>query len=186
MPSPINCTINATKLPSKFIRRSLEKVKLLGVKLLAIFIQQNYFYRCVLLFIMNIPYINGIEKKLNELLLTCRTQLGFWNATFLHAVHKERAYRSPVPIAVWSQLSNEERKELEMCDKNIAFGQLGSLTMNMVRLGLSVEFVTEFAKKMAIISNLDFEQLEMLEESIKNMAINGNILYNAKLELLFS
>lgn len=27
--------------------------------------------------------------------------------------------------AVWAQLTTDERKELEMCDRNIAFGQLG-------------------------------------------------------------
>ncbi|XP_072136122.1 uncharacterized protein KIAA0513-like isoform X3 [Mobula birostris] len=81
--------------------------------------------------------------------------LRFWNAAFFDAVHCERRKRSPTTREKWCHMTPEERDDTHRFDKNIAFGQLGTFTQNMLDFGLSRELCTNFLKKQSVIGNLN-------------------------------
>ncbi|KAM8892700.1 uncharacterized protein KIAA0513 homolog isoform 2-T2 [Spinachia spinachia] len=91
--------------------------------------------------------------------------LRFWNASFFDAVHCERKKRSPTTRGTqdekkgerekWSHMTQEEREDSSKMDENIAFGQLGTFTHNMLAFGLSKKLCNDFLKKQAIIGNLN-------------------------------
>ncbi|XP_068507258.1 uncharacterized protein KIAA0513 homolog isoform X3 [Syngnathus scovelli] len=81
--------------------------------------------------------------------------LRFWNAAFFDAVHCERKKRSPTTREKWCHMTQEERDDSSKMDENIAFGQLGTFTHNMLAFGLSKKLCGDFLKKQAVIGNLD-------------------------------
>uniref|UniRef100_A0A8C2WZK0 KIAA0513 n=1 Tax=Cyclopterus lumpus TaxID=8103 RepID=A0A8C2WZK0_CYCLU len=80
--------------------------------------------------------------------------LRFWNAAFFDAVHCERKKRSPTTREKWCHMTKEERDDSSKMDENIAFGQLGTFTHNMLAFGLSKKLCNDFLKKQAVIGNL--------------------------------
>ncbi|XP_028287512.1 uncharacterized protein KIAA0513 homolog isoform X2 [Parambassis ranga] len=96
--------------------------------------------------------------------------LRFWNAAFFDAVHCERKKRSPTTREKWCHMTQEERDDSSKIDENIAFGQLGTFTHNMLAFGLSKKLCNDFLKKQAIIGNLNEEQYKLLREHIDKMA----------------
>lgn len=96
--------------------------------------------------------------------------LRFWNAAFFDAVHCERRKRSPTTREKWCHMSQQERDDSSKIDENIAFGQLGTFTHNMLAFGLSKKLCNDFLKKQAIIGNLNEEQYKLLTEHIEKMA----------------
>uniref|UniRef100_A0A8D2ZDB4 KIAA0513 n=1 Tax=Scophthalmus maximus TaxID=52904 RepID=A0A8D2ZDB4_SCOMX len=91
--------------------------------------------------------------------------LRFWNAAFFDAVHCERRKRSPTTRGTqdeekderekWCHMTQEERDDSSKIDENIAFGQLGTFTHNMLAFGLSKKLCSDFLKKQAVIGNLN-------------------------------
>uniref|UniRef100_A0A8C5D1U5 SBF1/SBF2 domain-containing protein n=1 Tax=Gouania willdenowi TaxID=441366 RepID=A0A8C5D1U5_GOUWI len=81
--------------------------------------------------------------------------LRFWNAAFFDAVHCERNKRSPTTREKWCHMTQEERDDSSKIDENIAFGQLGTFTHNMLAFGLSKKLCNDFLKKQAVIGNLN-------------------------------
>uniref|UniRef100_A0A3P9IZM0 Zgc:91860 n=1 Tax=Oryzias latipes TaxID=8090 RepID=A0A3P9IZM0_ORYLA len=91
--------------------------------------------------------------------------LRFWNAAFFDAVHCERTKRSPTTSGAqdeekdkrekWDHMSQKERDDTSKIDENIAFGQLGTFTHNMLAFGLSKKLCMDFLKKQAVIGNLN-------------------------------
>ncbi|KAI3371751.1 hypothetical protein L3Q82_024305 [Scortum barcoo] len=81
--------------------------------------------------------------------------LRFWNAAFFDAVHCERKKRSPTTREKWCHMTQEERDDSSKIDENIAFGQLGTFTHNMLAFGLSKKLCNDFLKKQAVIGNLN-------------------------------
>uniref|UniRef100_A0A8D3ED61 KIAA0513 n=1 Tax=Scophthalmus maximus TaxID=52904 RepID=A0A8D3ED61_SCOMX len=81
--------------------------------------------------------------------------LRFWNAAFFDAVHCERRKRSPTTREKWCHMTQEERDDSSKIDENIAFGQLGTFTHNMLAFGLSKKLCSDFLKKQAVIGNLN-------------------------------
>uniref|UniRef100_A0A3B4FIW0 KIAA0513 ortholog n=1 Tax=Pundamilia nyererei TaxID=303518 RepID=A0A3B4FIW0_9CICH len=96
--------------------------------------------------------------------------LRFWNAAFFDAVHCERKKRSPTTREKWCHMTDEEKKDSYKIDENIAFGQLGTFTHNMLAFGLSRKLCNDFLKKQAVIGNLNEEQYKLLTEHIERMA----------------
>ncbi|XP_072242841.1 uncharacterized protein KIAA0513 homolog isoform X1 [Leuresthes tenuis] len=106
--------------------------------------------------------------------------LRFWNAAFFDAVHCERKKRSPTTSGAqdeekderekWCHMTPEERDNSSRMDENIAFGQLGTFTHNMLAFGLSKKLCNDFLKKQAVIGNLNEEQFKLLTEHIEKMA----------------
>uniref|UniRef100_A0AAX7SNU8 SBF1/SBF2 domain-containing protein n=1 Tax=Astatotilapia calliptera TaxID=8154 RepID=A0AAX7SNU8_ASTCA len=106
--------------------------------------------------------------------------LRFWNAAFFDAVHCERKKRSPTTRGTqdeekhvrekWCHMTDEEKKDSYKIDENIAFGQLGTFTHNMLAFGLSRKLCNDFLKKQAVIGNLNEEQYKLLTEHIERMA----------------
>ncbi|KAM6936862.1 uncharacterized protein KIAA0513 homolog [Xenentodon cancila] len=96
--------------------------------------------------------------------------LRFWNAAFFDAVHCERKKRSPTTREKWCHMTQEERDDSSKIDENIAFGQLGTFTHNMLAFGLSKKLCNDFLKKQAIIGNLNEEQYKLLTDHIEKMA----------------
>ncbi|XP_008309619.1 uncharacterized protein KIAA0513 homolog isoform X2 [Cynoglossus semilaevis] len=96
--------------------------------------------------------------------------LRFWNAAFFDAVHCERKKRSPTTREKWCHMTVEEREDRSKIDENIAFGQLGTFTHNMLAFGLSEKLCKDFLKKQAVIGNLNPEQYKLLSEHIEKMA----------------
>ncbi|KAM8860854.1 uncharacterized protein KIAA0513 homolog isoform 1-T1 [Synchiropus picturatus] len=102
--------------------------------------------------------------------------LRFWNAAFFDAVHCERTKRSPTTRGEqdqrekWCHMTQEERDDSSKMDENIAFGQLGTFTHNMLAFGLSRKLCNDFLKKQAVIGNLNEEQYMLLCEHIDKMA----------------
>uniref|UniRef100_A0A669BZT6 KIAA0513 n=1 Tax=Oreochromis niloticus TaxID=8128 RepID=A0A669BZT6_ORENI len=96
--------------------------------------------------------------------------LRFWNAAFFDAVHCERKKRSPTTREKWCHMTDEEKKDSYKIDENIAFGQLGTFTHNMLAFGLSRKLCNDFLKKQAVIGNLNEEQYKLLTEHIEKMA----------------
>ncbi|XP_068168273.1 uncharacterized protein KIAA0513 homolog [Antennarius striatus] len=96
--------------------------------------------------------------------------LRFWNAAFFDAVHCERTKRSPTTREKWCHMTQEERDDSSKIDENIAFGQLGTFTHNMLAFGLSKKLCNDFLKKQAIIGNLNEEQYKLLTDHIEKMA----------------
>lgn len=97
--------------------------------------------------------------------------LRFWNAAFFDAVHCERKKRSPTTREKWCHMSQQERDDNSKIDENIAFGQLGTFTHNMLAFGLSKKLCNDFLKKQAVIGNLNEEQYKLLTEHIEKMAV---------------
>ncbi|KAM9808136.1 uncharacterized protein KIAA0513 homolog [Neosynchiropus ocellatus] len=95
----------------------------------------------------------------------------FWNAAFFDAVHCERTKRSPTTREKWCHMTQEERDDSSKIDENIAFGQLGTFTHNMLAFGLSRKLCSDFLKKQAVIGNLNEEQYLLLCEHIDKMAL---------------
>nr|XP_061813228.1 uncharacterized protein KIAA0513-like [Nerophis lumbriciformis] len=106
--------------------------------------------------------------------------LRFWNAAFFDAVHCERKKRSPTTRGTqdgerdkrskWCHMTQEERDDTSKMDENIAFGQLGTFTHNMLAFGLSKKLCNDFLKKQAVIGNLNKEQYKLLSDHIEKMA----------------
>lgn len=96
--------------------------------------------------------------------------LRFWNAAFFDAVHCERKKRSPTTREKWCHMTQEERDDSSKIDENIAFGQLGTFTHNMLAFGLSKKLCNDFLKKQAVIGNLNEEQYKLLTDHIDKMA----------------
>ncbi|XP_031723982.1 uncharacterized protein KIAA0513 homolog isoform X2 [Anarrhichthys ocellatus] len=96
--------------------------------------------------------------------------LRFWNAAFFDAVHCERKKRSPTTREKWCHMTQEERDDSSKIDENIAFGQLGTFTHNMLAFGLSKKLCNDFLKKQAVIGNLNEEQYKLLSDHIQKMA----------------
>ncbi|XP_037307445.2 uncharacterized protein KIAA0513 homolog isoform X2 [Pungitius pungitius] len=96
--------------------------------------------------------------------------LRFWNASFFDAVHCERKKRSPTTREKWCHMTQEERDDSSKMDENIAFGQLGTFTHNMLAFGLSKKLCNDFLKKQATIGNLKEEQYKLLSDHIEKMA----------------
>ncbi|XP_049430141.1 uncharacterized protein KIAA0513 homolog isoform X1 [Epinephelus fuscoguttatus] len=106
--------------------------------------------------------------------------LRFWNAAFFDAVHCERKKRSPTTRGAqdeekderekWCHMTQEERDDTSKIDENIAFGQLGTFTHNMLAFGLSKKLCNDFLKKQAVIGNLNEEQYKLLTDHIEKMA----------------
>ncbi|KAM4553210.1 uncharacterized protein KIAA0513 homolog isoform 2-T2 [Fundulus diaphanus] len=106
--------------------------------------------------------------------------LRFWNAAFFDAVHCERRKRSPTTSGAqdaesserekWDHMTQEERDDSSKIDENIAFGQLGTFTHNMLAFGLSKKLCNDFLKKQAVIGNLNEEQYKLLSDHIDKMA----------------
>ncbi|XP_056272618.1 uncharacterized protein KIAA0513 homolog isoform X2 [Pseudoliparis swirei] len=96
--------------------------------------------------------------------------LRFWNAAFFDAVHCERKKRSPTTREKWCHMTKEERDDSSKMDENIAFGQLGTFTHNMLAFGLSKKLCNDFLKKQAVIGNLHEEQYKLLSDHIEKMA----------------
>uniref|UniRef100_A0A3Q2QWF3 KIAA0513 n=1 Tax=Fundulus heteroclitus TaxID=8078 RepID=A0A3Q2QWF3_FUNHE len=96
--------------------------------------------------------------------------LRFWNAAFFDAVHYERRKRSPTTREKWDHMTQEERDDSSKIDENIAFGQLGTFTHNMLAFGLSKKLCNDFLKKQAVIGNLNEEQYKLLSDHIDKMA----------------
>uniref|UniRef100_A0A1A8BFR9 KIAA0513 n=1 Tax=Nothobranchius kadleci TaxID=1051664 RepID=A0A1A8BFR9_NOTKA len=106
--------------------------------------------------------------------------LRFWNAAFFDAVHCERKKRSPTTSGAqdegkderekWCHMTQEERDDSSKIDENIAFGQLGTFTHNMLAFGLNRKLCNDFLKKQAIIGNLNEEQYKLLTDHIQKMA----------------
>ncbi|XP_070763798.1 uncharacterized protein KIAA0513 homolog [Enoplosus armatus] len=106
--------------------------------------------------------------------------LRFWNAAFFDAVHCERKKRSPTTRGTqdeekyerekWCHMTQEERDDSSKIDENIAFGQLGTFTHNMLAFGLSKKLCNDFLKKQAVIGNLNEEQYKLLSDHIEKMA----------------
>ncbi|XP_068578643.1 uncharacterized protein KIAA0513 homolog isoform X2 [Cebidichthys violaceus] len=96
--------------------------------------------------------------------------LRFWNAAFFDAVHCERKKRSPTTREKWCHMTQEERDDSSKIDENIAFGQLGTFTHNMLAFGLSKKLCNDFLKKQAVIGNLHEEQYKLLSDHIEKMA----------------
>ncbi|XP_077372455.1 uncharacterized protein KIAA0513 homolog isoform X2 [Festucalex cinctus] len=96
--------------------------------------------------------------------------LRFWNAAFFDAVHCERKKRSPTTREKWCHMTQEERDDTSKMDENIAFGQLGTFTHNMLAFGLSKKLCNDFLKKQAVIGNLNKEQYTLLSDHIEKMA----------------
>ncbi|XP_069758072.1 uncharacterized protein KIAA0513 homolog isoform X2 [Narcine bancroftii] len=97
--------------------------------------------------------------------------LRFWNAAFFDAVHCERRKRSPTTREKWYHMTPEERDDTHRFDENIAFGQLGTFTQNMLDFGLSKELCTDFLKKQSVIGNLNPEQYKLLCDHIEQKAL---------------
>ncbi|XP_041417129.1 uncharacterized protein KIAA0513 isoform X1 [Xenopus laevis] len=107
--------------------------------------------------------------------------LRFWNAAFFDAVHCERRKRSPTTREnageeeeerdKWSHMTQEERDDSLQFNENIAFGQLGTFTHNMLAFGLSKKLCYDFLKKQAVIGNLDEEKFKQLTDHIDQMAV---------------
>eukprot|EP00062_Callorhinchus_milii_P021751 gi/632978794/ref/XP_007906114.1/ PREDICTED: uncharacterized protein KIAA0513 homolog [Callorhinchus milii] len=97
--------------------------------------------------------------------------LRFWNAAFFDAVHCERRKRSPTTRERWSHMTAEERDDSLRFNENIAFGQLGTFTHNMLAFGLSQKLCNDFLKKQAVIGNLNEEQYQLLCNNIQQMAV---------------
>ncbi|XP_033898903.3 uncharacterized protein KIAA0513 isoform X2 [Acipenser ruthenus] len=97
--------------------------------------------------------------------------LRFWNAAFFDAVHCERRKRSPTTREKWCHMSQEEKDDSLRFNENIAFGQLGTFTHNMLAFGLSRKLCNDFLKKQAIIGNLNEEQNKLLSDHIEEMAV---------------
>ncbi|XP_077566743.1 uncharacterized protein KIAA0513 homolog [Stigmatopora nigra] len=96
--------------------------------------------------------------------------LRFWNAAFFDAVHCERKKRSPTTRDKWCHMTQEERDDTSKMDENIAFGQLGTFTHNMLAFCLSKNLCNDFLKKQAVIGNLNEEQYKLLSDNIEKMA----------------
>ncbi|XP_047452513.1 uncharacterized protein KIAA0513 homolog isoform X2 [Mugil cephalus] len=96
--------------------------------------------------------------------------LRFWNAAFFDAVHCERKKRSPTTREKWCHMTQDERDDSSKIDENIAFGQLGTFTHNMLAFGLNKKLCNDFLKKQAVIGNLNEEQYKLLIEHIEKMA----------------
>ncbi|XP_035521451.1 uncharacterized protein KIAA0513 homolog isoform X1 [Morone saxatilis] len=96
--------------------------------------------------------------------------LRFWNAAFFDAVHCERKKRSPTTREKWCHMTQEERDDSSKIDENIAFGQLGTFSHNMLAFGLSKKLCNDFLKKQAVIGNLNEEQYKLLSDHIEKMA----------------
>ncbi|XP_061677461.1 uncharacterized protein KIAA0513 homolog isoform X2 [Syngnathoides biaculeatus] len=96
--------------------------------------------------------------------------LRFWNAAFFDAVHCERKKRSPTTREKWCHMTQEERDDTSKMDENIAFGQLGTFTHNMLAFGLSKQLCNDFLEKQAVIGNLNKEQSKLLNDHIEKMA----------------
>ncbi|KAM3608771.1 uncharacterized protein V6R79_004452 [Siganus canaliculatus] len=96
--------------------------------------------------------------------------LRFWNAAFFDAVHCERKKRSPTTREKWCHMTPAERDDSSKIDENIAFGQLGTFTHNMLAFGLSKKLCNDFLKKQAVIGNLNEEQYKLLTDHIEKMA----------------
>ncbi|XP_015244396.1 PREDICTED: uncharacterized protein KIAA0513 homolog isoform X2 [Cyprinodon variegatus] len=124
------------------------------------------------------PESEGLEEKRGEkvYLYTHLKQqpiwhtLRFWNAAFFDAVHCERTKRSPTTREKWCHMTQEERDDSYKIDENIAFGQLGTFTHNMLAFGLSKRLCNDFLTKQAVIGNLNEEQYKLLREHIEKMA----------------
>ncbi|KAK1162131.1 hypothetical protein AOXY_G18439 [Acipenser oxyrinchus oxyrinchus] len=97
--------------------------------------------------------------------------LRFWNAAFFDAVHCERRKRSPTTREKWCHMSQEEKDDSLRFNENIAFGQLGIFTHNMLAFGLSRKLCNDFLKKQAVIGNLNEEQNKLLSDHIEEMAL---------------
>ncbi|XP_072373842.1 uncharacterized protein KIAA0513-like isoform X1 [Scyliorhinus torazame] len=98
--------------------------------------------------------------------------LRFWNAAFFDAVHCERRKRSPTTREKWCHMTPEERDDSHRFNENIAFGQLGTFTHNMLAFGLSKKLCTDFLKKQSVIGNLNHEQYKLLCDHIDQMTIS--------------
>lgn len=96
--------------------------------------------------------------------------LRFWNAAFFDAVNCERTKRSPTTREKWCHMTQEEREDSSKIDENIAFGQLGTFTHNMLAFGLSKKLCNDFLKKQAVIGNLNEEQYKLLSDHIEKTA----------------
>nr|XP_046249834.1 uncharacterized protein KIAA0513 homolog isoform X2 [Scatophagus argus] len=118
-----------------------------------------------------------VEKKTEKVYLYTHLKqqpiwhtLRFWNAAFFDAVHCERKKRSPTTREKWCHMTQEERDDSSKIDENIAFGQLGTFTHNMLAFGLSKKLCNDFLKKQAVIGNLNEEQYKLLTDHIEKMA----------------
>ncbi|XP_048402283.1 uncharacterized protein KIAA0513 homolog isoform X5 [Stegostoma tigrinum] len=90
--------------------------------------------------------------------------LRFWNAAFFDAVHCERKKRSPTTREKWCHMTAEERDDSHRFNENIAFGQLGTFTHNMLAFGLSKKLCSDFLKKQSVIGNLNQGQITVIFE----------------------
>uniref|UniRef100_UPI00398F77D9 uncharacterized protein KIAA0513-like isoform X1 n=1 Tax=Pristiophorus japonicus TaxID=55135 RepID=UPI00398F77D9 len=97
--------------------------------------------------------------------------LRFWNAAFFDAVHCERRKRSPTTREKWCHMTPEERDDSHRFNENIAFGQLGTFTHNMVAFGLNKKLCGDFLNKQSVIGNLNQEQYKLLCDHIEQMAV---------------
>ncbi|XP_075432559.1 uncharacterized protein KIAA0513 homolog isoform X2 [Ascaphus truei] len=97
--------------------------------------------------------------------------LRFWNAAFFDAVHCERRKRSPTTRDRWYHMTQEERDDSLQFNENIAFGQLGTFTHNMLAFGLNKKLCNDFLKKQAVIGNLDEDKFKQLTDHIDQMAM---------------
>ncbi|XP_041852037.1 uncharacterized protein KIAA0513 homolog isoform X2 [Melanotaenia boesemani] len=117
------------------------------------------------------------EKKVEKVYLYTHLKqqpiwhtLRFWNAAFFDAVHCEREKRSPTTREKWCHMTEKEKEDSFRMDENIAFGQLGTFTHNMLAFGLSKKLCSDFLKKQAVIGNLNEEQYKLLTDHIEKMA----------------
>ncbi|KAK6479880.1 hypothetical protein HHUSO_G19023 [Huso huso] len=109
--------------------------------------------------------------------------LRFWNGAFFDAVHCERRKSSPTTRrdageekekrSKWCHMSQEEKDDSLRFNENIAFGQLGTFTHNMLAFGLSRKFCNDFLKKQAVIGNLNEEQNKLLKRWLWNRSLKN-------------
>uniref|UniRef100_A0A3B3DPC1 KIAA0513 n=1 Tax=Oryzias melastigma TaxID=30732 RepID=A0A3B3DPC1_ORYME len=121
-------------------------------------------------------YTAPVEKKGEKVYLYTHLKqqpiwhtLRFWNAAFFDAVHCERTKRSPTTREEWNHMTQPERDDTSKIDENIAFGQLGTFTHNMLAFGLGKKLCIDFLKKQAVIGNLNEEQYKQLSDYIEKM-----------------
>ncbi|KAM9480908.1 uncharacterized protein KIAA0513 homolog isoform 1-T1 [Clarias gariepinus] len=134
------------------------------------------------------PPVSSDKKKEEKIYLYTHLKqqpiwhtLRFWNAAFFDAVHCERNKRSPTTRRTaeeekderekWCHMTQEEKDDSTKIEENIAFGQLGTFTHNMLAFGLSKKLCNDFLKKQAIIGHLNEEQYKLLSEHIEQMAV---------------
>ncbi|XP_014673552.1 PREDICTED: uncharacterized protein KIAA0513-like [Priapulus caudatus] len=94
----------------------------------------------------------------------------FWSAAFYDAFQQERANRPLFTRNEWDSISSEEQEDEKRYQQNVAFGQLGTFTYNMVQLGMPKALCLDFLRKQSTICNLTTEQVELLQENLERIS----------------